>query len=372
MSADRNLARGPKPATPKSAGFRQPAEWEKHESVWLAWPSHGDLWGDGLEPAREEFTALCEAIADVDPQTKTPRGDFLNILVPSAEVGAEAEQALRHLPVRFHVIPFGDIWLRDTAPVFLKGPSGARASVRFGFNGWGGKYSLPHDTEVSARIAKVAKASAGHERFEAFEFPWILEGGSVEVDGEGTCLTSRQCLLNPNRNRSLSQEQMEEGLRQALGVSKILWVGDGLVNDHTDGHIDTIARFAAPGVALCMKAHGAHGTEGTDDPNHAIMERISRDLQDMTDAAGRALKVVHVPSPGVILDEEGRVMPASYLNFYISNSTVVVPVYGSVWDRAAVEAIAACFPGRRTLGLSAKAILSGGGAFHCITQQQPL
>jgi len=121
-----------------------------------------------------------------------------------------------------------------------------------------------------------------------------------------------------------------------------------------------------------MKAHGRHGKEGTDDPNHAIMERISRDLQDMTDAAGRALTVIHVPSPGVILDEEGRVMPASYLMLYISNSTVVVPVYGSVWDRAAVEAIAACFPGRRTLGLSAKAILSGGGAFHCITQQQPL
>ncbi|MGE0173325.1 MAG: agmatine deiminase family protein [Oligoflexales bacterium] len=347
-----------KPQTPRQAGFSMPAEWAKHSSVWLAWPSHDDLWQETLPAAQEEFVALCQLICDIDPQSKKARGETLNVLVPTEEAGARAESALRGLPAHLHLIPFGDIWLRDTAPLFLKGPNGP-STVRFGFNGWGGKYVLEHDSDVSARIAE--KSPGPH-----FQFPWVLEGGSVELDGEGLCLTTRQCLLNPNRNPSMDQEHIEEGLREGLGAEKILWLGDGLKNDHTDGHIDTIARFVGPSKVLCMKA------KDDTDPNFRVMRDIERDLRAMTNLRGQPLTVGTVVSPGPIHNDNGDLMPASYLNFYIGNTTVVVPTYGSPMDQEAVVQIAEWFPGRRTVGSSAFAILSGGGAFHCISQQVPL
>ncbi len=342
---------------PQIAQFHQPAEWAPHTSTWVAWPSHAELWKENLEPAQAEFTGLCEGIL---------AGEDLNVLVPSREARERAEAALKPIAARlghsvqFHDIPFGDIWVRDTAPIFLiKKTDQSLASVRFAFNGWGEKYALPHDSDVSKRVAQTASAPS------QFSYPWILEGGSVEVDGEGTCLTTRQCLLNENRNPGMTEAQIEAGLKEALGVSKVLWLGDGLLNDHTDGHIDTIARFVAPGVALCMEARGKN------DPNEEVMNEIARDLEAMTDAKGRKLKVVRVPSPGRIENEFGDVMPASYVNFYIANSTVIVPTYGSPFDAAAVKEIGALFPERKTIGVSAFSILSGGGAFHCITQQQP-
>lgn len=337
-------------------GFYQPAEWEKHDAVWLAWPSHEDLWQENLRPAQDEFIAFCEAITDLDSAGRC-RGEKLNILVPTPEAGAQAENELKHLRPRIYLVPFGDIWLRDTAPIFLK-KGEEIATARFQFNGWGGKYDLPHDAFVAERIADEVEA-------QKLVFPWVLEGGSVEVDGQGTCLTSRQCLLNPNRNPDMTEAMISEALRQGLGVQKILWVDQGLINDHTDGHIDTIARLVAPGKVLCMRA------DGPDDPNYEIMQKISEDLSQMVDAQNRNLQVGHVPSPGSILNEDGDLMPASYLNFYIANSTVIVPTYGSVNDKRAVEAIAEWFPDRKTVGLSARSILSGGGAFHCISQQQP-
>lgn len=339
--------------------MKQPAEWEAHRSCWSAWPSHRDLWLENLVLAQQEFASLCRAIADVDPATGKARGESLDILVPDPAARAQAEAALHGLPVRFHDVPFGDIWLRDTGPIFLKDSRGQGSAARFVFNGWGGKYVLPFDTEVAARVAALAsRPTASH--------PWVLEGGSVEADGEGTCLTTRQCLLNPNRNPEMGELEVEQALRRALGAEKVLWLEDGLLNDHTDGHIDTLARFSRPGTVLCMEARDA------DDPNREVMDRIARDLAKMKDARGRQLEVVRVPSPGAVLNEDGEVMPASYMNFYIANTTVVVPVYGSPRDVEAVEAIGRCFPGRKTVGLRAKTILSGGGAFHCITQQEPL
>lgn len=337
----------------------QPAEWAPHQSVWLAWPTHADLWQENLEAAQIEFTALCRAIADVDPQSTQARGESLNILAFDAAAERTAARALQGLPVRFHRIPFGDIWLRDTAPIFVARADGRIESHRFGFNGWGGKYALPYDAEVSARVAQAADLPGR-------AFSWILEGGSIEVDGQGTALTSRQCLLNTNRNPGMNQAQIEAALGESLGIAKVLWLGDGLLNDHTDGHIDTIARFTAPGVVMCMKAADAA------DPNFEIMNQIEADLRSFTDARGRRLEVVTVPSPGELLNADGEVMPASYLNFYIGNTTVVVPTYAQSADAEAVAQIAGAFPGRRTVGLSARAILSGGGAFHCITQQQPM
>jgi agmatine deiminase len=331
----------------------QPAEWEAHQAVWLAWPSHEDLWEENTAAAREEFVGLCRGIADVDSVSGKPRGEKLKVLVPNEAQKKLAEKAIGDLSPEFHLIPFGDIWLRDTGPIFVRDEKGTAFAHSFAFNGWGGKYVLDHDTEVSGKISAAA-------RTERKSFSWILEGGSVEANGAGTCLTSRQCLLNPNRNVGVTEKEMEAHLKAALGHDRVIWLERGLVNDHTDGHIDTIARFVAKNTALCMKAADAS------DPNFAAMNEIERDLR----AAG--LEVITVPSPGKVTDEEGEILAASYLNFYIGNTTVVVPTYGKPNDEAAVAVIAKCFPTRKTIGRSALAILSGGGAFHCISQQEPL
>jgi agmatine deiminase len=300
---------------------------------------------------------MCRAIADPDPETGAPRGERIELLVVDDDARRDAMRELEALGPRVHVIPYGDIWLRDTAPIFLLAESEVLAAC-FAFNGWGGKYVLPGDELVAGRVAAAAGVpKAVHE--------WVLEGGSVEVDGDGTLLTTRQCLLHPNRNSSLDEAAIEARLREALGVEKILWLTEGLLNDHTDGHVDTIARFVAPGVVICMEPRD----DG--DPNAKVLRAIAAELESMKDARGRALRVVRVPSPGRITSEEGEVMPASYANFYIGNRAIVVPTYGSPHDDAAVSAIARLFPSRRAVGIDARAILTGGGAFHCITQQQP-
>ena len=331
----------------------QPPEWDRHSACWLAWPSHGHLWQENLAPAQAEVAALCVAIAEEG-------GESLDLLVQDDRAQPEASEALAPVigQVRFHRVPVGDIWLRDTAPIFVKSRSGALGAACFRFNGWGGKYVLPGDDQVGDRVAALCGLPVYHHN-------WILEGGSVEVDGQGTVLTTRQCLLNPNRNPGMGQADIEKSLRNGLGAEKVLWLEEGLLNDHTDGHIDTLARFIAPGVVVCMVAREAG------DPNAATLDRIATDLAGFTDARGRKLQVVRIPSPGSVRDEGGEFLPASFVNFYIGNRSVVVPTYGTPHDEAAVAALAPLFPGRRVLGRSARAILSGGGAFHCITQQQP-
>ncbi len=345
-------------ATPRSEGYAQPAEWSLHRACWTAWPSHADLWQENLEPAREAVAALVRAIADVDPHTGAARGETPCVLVLDDDAEASARAHLAGVPARFVRIPFGDIWLRDTAPIFVRRGEGDVAAVRFGFNGWGGKYVLDHDDAVSARVAEASLR-------RQFTVPWVLEGGSVEPDGEGTVITTAQCLLNPNRNPGMTRDDIERGLAETLGAEKVLWVTDGLLNDHTDGHIDTIVRYVRPGVVTCM------APSGDDDPNAVVLARIADELRGMTDAKGRRLEVIPVPSPGRVVDEEGRVMPASHVNFYLANTTVIVPVYGTAWDDAAVAAVGALYPDRRAVGVDARAVLSGGGAFHCITQQEP-
>jgi len=345
-------------ASGRAGALRQPAEWAAHRAVWVAWPSDPELWTTALPAAQAAFTAMCRAIADVDPETGRPRGERLEVLVPDAARERDARAALDGLDARFHVIPFGDIWMRDIAPIFLVGEGGERVAARFAFNGWGEKYVLPGDDGVAAA---VAAASGLPERVHAL----VLEGGSVEVDGEGTILTTTQCLLNPNRNPGVSRERIEAFLCDALGGETVLWLGDGLLNDHTAGHVDTVARFVAPGVVVCMEAREP------DDPNREVLETMARDLAAMSDARGRRLEVVRIPSPGRVLDARGEIMPASYVNFYIGNRAVVVPIYGQAADAAALDAIAGLFPGRRVVGVNARAVLEGGGAFHCITQQEP-
>lgn len=323
---------------------RQPAEWTRHQSVWTAWPSRADLWLDDLDPARREVAALVRAIDDEG------RGEVAEVLAANEESALDAEAALKGTRARVHRIPFGDIWFRDTAPIFVKGEGGL-AAVDFGFNGWGGKYDLEHDDTVGAAIARAAGVPAR-------ACDWILEGGAIDVDGTGLAVTTEQCLLNPNRNPGLSRGEIEARLSDDLGIDRVLWLGDGLLNDHTDGHVDNLARFVAEGVlALPVAA-------GQDDPN-AVVFAAAR-----ARAEAFGLKVVPIPSPGLV-ERDGEIVPASYMNFYIGNTTVAVPLYGAANDEAAVDVIGKLFPGRKAIGLRADHILTGGGSFHCITQQVP-
>jgi len=326
-----------------------PAEWSPHAATWLAWPSDSNLWQQHLCPARAAFARLVAAIAE---------GETAQVLVPDEAQEARARAMLPGERVRLHRVLFGDIWLRDTAPIFLVGEGGAGASVRFAFNGWGGKYDLAHDDQVAERIAAIAAMVSYRE-------PWVLEGGAVDVDGEGSALTTRQCMLNSNRNGSVDELAVETVLRRSLGVDKVLWLGTGLLNDHTDGHVDTVVRFVRPGVVVAMEPRVA------DDPNRDALRALLSEADGLRDARGRKIDVVRIPSPGRVLDSAGTIMPASYTNFYVTNASVVVPTYGAPWDDEAVESIGALFPGRRSIGIDARALLTGGGALHCITQQQP-
>ena len=326
---------------------RQPAEWAPHDAVWIGFPSHPELWEEDLEPARGEVVEFARAVH------AGGRGERV-ILVAADEASADRARALAGEAAEVIVERFGDIWLRDTAPIIVIGGepgSGGRAAVDFQFNWWGGKYALEGDDSVGARLAA---RTAFPLRFQT----WIFEGGAIDVDGSGIGVTTEQCLLNPNRNPDLDRAAIEARLADSLGVDRLLWLGDGLANDHTDGHVDNLARFVAPGVIAIPAAAGA------DDPNAAVYA----DARARAEAFG--LAVVAIPSPGAV-EREGEIIPASYMNFYIGNAAVVVPLYGAANDEAAVAAIAALFPTRTVVGFRADHILTGGGSFHCISQQLP-
>jgi len=323
--------------------MRQPAEWMPHDAVWIGFPSHPDLWEDDLAPAREEVVAFAHAVhAD-------GRGERV-ILVASDRASATEAQRLAGDTANVVIEPFGDIWLRDTGAIITTGTAGRRAA-RFGFNWWGGKYHLPGDEGVGGRLAQAAG-------FPVDTHDWVLEGGAIDVDGTGLAVTTEQCLLNPNRNAGILREDAERWLEMALGIEHLLWLGDGLANDHTDGHVDNLARFVAPNLLAIPEP------AGDDDPNADVYR----------DAAARArafgVEIVPLPSPGLI-QVDGEAIPASYMNFYIGNAAVVVPQYGAPNDLSAVGAIGALFPGRVAIGLRADHILTGGGSFHCISQQVP-
>lgn len=326
--------------------LRIPPEWATHKAIWTGWPSAPELWGENLEPAREEVGAMIRALHDGG------RGDRMRVLANGELAAASARKALGEAAEVIDA-QFGDIWFRDIGPIFTAGGG----AIGFRFNGWGGKYILAGDDAVADVIA--AKAGAALTRHD-----FILEGGAIEMDGEGTLLTTRQCLLNRNRNADWTEEEAEDRLVRALGAEHILWLDEGLANDHTDGHIDNLARFVAPGRVVCQSPWGA------DDPNADVLEEIALSLAAMRDVAGRKLEVVKIPSPGLVVDEDGDPVPASHMNFIIGNTVVVVPIYSGSGDDA-VNALAPLFPGRRVVGVSSHAILTGGGSFHCITQQEP-
>lgn len=337
---------------------RMPAEWAAHRSCLVAWPHLTEEWGPDLAAARDEVAGLCRAITDPHPVTGEARGEPLVVLVPDATHEAQARSWLGDLPARFHHLAYGDIWLRDTAPVVVPGDHGGPpVGIRFRFNGWGGKYDLPGDADLALRLSVALGLRDA-------PVDLVCEGGAVEVDGEGTCLTTRQCLLSPARNPGLTEGDVEARLAAALGVTRVVWLDGMLANDHTDGHIDTLARFVSPGRVVCMEP-------GPEDPNRQVLASVREQLTWVRDARGRPLDVRTIPSPGRVLDRHGQLMPASYCNFYVANSTVVVPTYGVPGDDEAVRRLGTLFPGRRAVGAPARSMLTGGGALHCITQQWP-
>ena len=277
-------------------------------------------------------------------------GDRVIVLACGEEAVESASVALDGVA---EVLPaeFGDIWLRDTGPIFIVGEGRCRA-LRFVTNGWGGKYLLPGDDRVGDIVAKAAGADIERHDF-------VLEGGALEHNGAGWVLTTRQCLLNPNRNPGWTEIEAETRLGAALNCSRLLWLDEGLRNDHTDGHVDNLARFVAEDAVVCQVASGSQ------DPNAALYRHIEQDLLDM------GLTVHRVPSPGLVRGDSGEVLPASHMNFIIGNAAVVVPVYDGSYSEAAIAALAPLFPGRRTVAVSSRHLITGGGSFHCITQQEP-
>jgi agmatine deiminase len=328
-----------------------PAEWSLHRTMWLGFPSHAELWEDNLGPAQAEVAALARALAG-------PGAERVRLLI----CGDEAEAAARRLLDDVHGVElvrgqFGDIWLRDTGPIFVAGGE-APVAAAFEFNGWGGKYVLDGDEMVADQIAAAAGAPLVTHDF-------VLEGGALDHDGFGAVLTTRQCLLNPNRNPGWTQAAAEAALAQALGARQVLWLGEGLINDHTDGHVDNLARFVARGVVACPIAFGR------DDPNADAYDDAAKRLAATSGSRGAPLQVARIASPGRIETAEGEVVPASHMNFIIANEAVIAPIYEEASAAFALEALRGLFPERRVIGLSSRALLTGGGSFHCITQQEP-
>jgi agmatine deiminase len=355
--------------TPAADGFRMPGEFEPHSGCWMAWPERPDNWRLGAKPAQEAYVAVAEAIAASEPVTM-------------AVSDAQFENCRAMLPPEVRVVEIStdDAWIRDHGPTFVVDGTGERRGVDWRFNAWGGTegglyFPWDRDDRVAAKVLEVE----GDDRYRA---PIVLEGGAIHVDGEGTVLTTEECLLNPNRNPELSREQIERVLLDYLGAEKVVWLGAGVFEDETDGHVDNLACFARPGVVLLT------WTDDEDDPQHAISRDARERLEAATDAQGRPLEVVLLPSPGplqISAEEaegvdaaEGTVprsagdrMAASYVNFYLGNSRIVYPLLDPRHDEEAAAILRRVFPEREVVGVAAREILLGGGNIHCVTQQVP-
>jgi agmatine deiminase len=339
-----------------------PAEWEPHQATYLVWPHNRETWPGKFEVIPAIFARMAAAIAEFEP---------LRLLVGSAAAEAVAREMIvsqAGAPVRMDRITFvtvatNDSWIRDYGPIFLNRISAADApsqvALDFLFNSWGEKYgAFDLDDAVPRRLGGIFG-------FEAFDAPIVLEGGSIEVDGAGTLLTTESCLLNRNRNPDLSRAEIETWLKQCFGVSKVLWLGAGIAGDDTDGHVDDLARFVAPRTIVTVVE------EDPGDENYRPLSDNIRRLRSMRDAAGQALRIETLPMPPALCHDGVRV-PASYANFYILNGGVIVPTFDCSQDKKAIAALERLFPGRRVVGIPSRDLVWGLGAIHCLTQQHPL
>ena len=342
--------------SPRVQGFRWPAEWEPHEATLLAWPHDPTTFPGGVDRAERAFAGFASTIG---------QGERVHLLVTDAGMEARARRVLQdEAPgdIHFHHIPTADVWIRDYGPITLTRDAGTareRLSLDFVFNAWGRKYEeLLVDTTIPARLERVLQ-------IPRHALPLVLEGGSIEGNGAGTLLTTEQCLLHPNRNPDLDRRGIEAALREALGIEHILWLGEGVLGDDTDGHIDDITRFVGPRTVVT--AVQADPREA----DHAPLMENRRRLAAMQDAAGRALEVVEIPMPAPLFNDDGDRLPASHINFYIANAGTCVPVFGGPSDDVALRTLARLLPDRPVVPIRCEHLVEGLGSLHCVSQQVP-
>ena len=364
--------------TPKEQGYLMPAEWEPHQATWVSWPHKEASWPGKIETIKPVYARMVAELS---------RSEKVHINVNDRRMEAEARKLLADLgpvgEIVFHHLPTNDAWCRDHGAIFVKwdhvlGGRGSRRAeanlepaaqqelrppgerllaLDWKYNAWGDKYP-PYDLDN-----QIPKGMADFLKVPRVEIPWVLEGGSVDTNGEGVLLTTKACLLNPNRNPELTKDQIERLLKDYLGVDQILWLGDGIVGDDTDGHIDDITRFVnANTVVTAVEAD-------PEDENHTILEENLAKLKTFR-IGGKPLNIVELPMPPLVEFEDQR-LPASYANFYIANSVVLLPFYGGPKDGIAQEVLAALFPDRKIIGIDCTDLIWGLGAFHCLTQQVP-
>lgn len=341
---------------PHALGYAMPAEWAPHRATWLSWPHNQETWPEFLEKVRAVWIQMICALA---PHERVYL--LVNDDPTRRDVEARLQSAGTVLEnVTLLTIPTVDVWMRDYGPTFVTRTAVDRplACNDWIFNGWGGKYkAYEDDDQVARRIVPLLD-------IPVFEHDIILEGGSIEVNGSGTCLTTEQCLLNQNRNPHLSRSMIEDRLKSALGVSHFLWLGEGIVGDDTDGHIDDIARFIDATTVGCVVE-----ADPRDENYRPLQENLER-LQSATDQSGSKLSIVRLPCPKPVVCDGAR-LPASYANFYVANDVVLVPVFDDPNDGAALGILRELFPQRKVIGLRCNEVVAGLGAIHCVTQQEP-
>ena len=356
-------------STPRTDGFRMPAEWERHSGCWMLWPQRPDTWRNGGKPAQAAFAAVAGVISRYEKVT----------------MGVNPEQyqnARALLPSQVRVVELSnnDAWIRDCGATFVVNDKGAVRGVDWAFNAWGGLQKMMYfpwdkDDLVPLKMLEI-------EAFDRYQAPLVMEGGSIHVDGQGTLLTTEQCLLHPNRNPGLSRGEIEQHLQDCLNIEKIIWLPRGVYEDETDGHVDNICCFVRPGVVAMT------WTDDRNDPQYERSAEAYERLRMATDALNRPLEIhkIHQPDPMFMTEDEAQgldvietafLRPAcerlagSYINFYIANGAIIVPQFDNRHDLAARQQLAELFPRRQVLGVYAREILLGGGNIHCITQQQP-
>jgi agmatine deiminase len=342
--------------TPRSQGYTMPAEWAAHRATWLSWPHNRETWPTQLARVQEAWVRMIVELA---------RHEQVNLLVNDAgsenEVAARLQAAGAAMEnISLLRISTVDVWMRDYGPTFVtrNAKENPLAGNDWVFNGWGGKYQAYEQDD------SVAREIAARLGIPLFAHPVVLEGGSIEVNGAGLCLTTTQCLLNTNRNPAMSQGEVEQFLKDTLGAQQVIWLGDGIAGDDTDGHIDDIARFVNPATVACVREANAR------DKNYAPLEENYERLLAARDMSGAKLEIVSLPCPAP-LGYEGARLPASYANFYIANELVLAPVFGDPADARALGILQDLFPGRRVVGLPCADVVAGLGAIHCVTQQEP-
>ncbi len=342
-------------ATPLESGYVMPAEWERHSATWISWPKNPYSFPKEILPEVEEsYLGIITALA---------KGETVNLLVDDELAAKRIEsiiesRGINSNNVRLHRIRTSDVWFRDYGPIFVKNcKTGNIAYTHWEFNAWGGKYD---DLKQDCTVPK----SMPLQGLPKFDVPMVLEGGSIDVNGLGTCLTTEQCLLNRNRNPSMDRGRIESYLRDYLGATHVVWLGNGLEGDDTDGHVDDLARFVSKDTVVCAYE------EDESDSNHAALEENFRILENATDQAGSKIDIVKIPMPKAVV-YEGQRLPASYTNFYVANGAVLVPTFRDANDDEALGVLKRLFKTREVIGIDCRSLVYGFGAIHCVTQQQP-